>query len=82
MLIYDDISKKCHVTFKKNVFLKVLSYLVCVLSFKSINSSSFSRKKYDRGSFIPTPCQRLQVHNTSVGIELIELTEPSGTLNG
>ena len=55
--------------------------MVCVPNFKSINSSSVSRKKYDGNNFTPTPRKRLQGQNTSVGIGLIELTEPSNTLN-
>ena len=47
----------------------------------SINSSSQSRKKYDGDNFTPTPRKRLQGQNTSVGIGLIELNEPSDTLN-
>ena len=43
--------------------------------------SSLSRKKYDRDNFTHTPCKRLQGQNTLVGIGLIELTEPSDTLN-
>ena len=58
-----------------------LSYLVCVPSLKSINSSSLSRKKYGGGNFSPPPRQRLQGQSTSVGIGLTELTEPSDTLN-
>ena len=72
MLICDDFSKKCRA---------ILSYLVYVPSFISKNSSSLSRKKYDGGNFTPTPCKRLCGQNTSVGIGLIELTEPSDTLN-
>ena len=40
-------------------FFKFLSYLVCALSFKSINNSSLSRKRYGggnfTGNFTPTP---------------------------
>ena len=80
--MYEEFSKKYHVIFKKFllVFWKISSYLVCVASFKSINSSSLSRKKYDGGNFTPSPRQRLQGQNTSVGIMLTELTEPSDTL--
>ena len=54
------------------------SYLVCVPNLKSINSSS----KYSNGNnFSPTPRKRLQDQNTSVGMWLIEITEPSDTLN-
>ena len=43
MLICDDFSKKCHVTFK--MFLLLLwSYLICVPRFRSINNSSLPRK--------------------------------------
>ena len=82
MLIYDDFSKKYHVIFKKFflLFLNFLSYLVCVPSFMSINSSSLSRKKYDGDNFTPTPRQNTQGKNTSVGIWLIEFTQPSDTL--
>ena len=50
-------------------------------SFKSINSSSPSRKKYDGGIFTPTPRQLARYQNTSVRTGLIELTETSDTLN-
>ena len=50
-------------------------------SFKSINSSSLSRKKYIGGNFTHTLCQRLRGQNTLLGIWLIKLTEPSETLN-
>ena len=90
-LRYDDLSKKCHVIFKKFLLLlwNFLGYLVYVPSFKSINGSSLSRTKYDGDSFTPTPSKQLRPNpckwvcgqNTSVGIGLIELTEPSDTLN-
>ena len=51
------------------LFWKFWSWLVCVPSFKLINSSSLWRKKYDGSSFTPIP-----VRNYSV-------TEPSDTLN-
>ena len=63
------------------LFWMFLSNLVCVPSFKSINSSSLYRKKCDRDNFTPTPRERLRGQNTFVGISLIELTEPSDTLN-
>ena len=84
MMIYGDFSKKCHVIFKKVflfAFLKVLSYLVCVPSFKSINSSSPYRKKYDGVNFTSTPRQRLRCQNTLVEIGLIEFADLSDTLN-
>ena len=58
-----------------------LSYLVCVSSFKSISSSSLSRKIYDEGNFNPTPIQWLRAQKISVGIGLIKLTEHFATLN-
>ena len=72
MLIYDNFSKKCHVTFKKILLLlwKFLSYLVCAPGFKSINSSSLSTKKYDGDNFTPISCKRLWGQNTSVEIWL------------
>ena len=83
MRISDDFSKKYYVIFKK--FLSFLwwflCYLVCAPSFKSINSNSLSRKKYNGDSFTATPCIVLRGQNTSVGTGLIELTEPSDTLN-
>ena len=60
---------------------KILIYLVWVSSFQSINSSSLSKKKYNGGNFTATLCQPLRSQNTSMRICLIELTEPSDTLN-
>ena len=82
MLLYDDFSKIYHVIFKQFFFCffwNLLSYLVCMPSFKSINCSCLSRKWC--GNFIPTSYQLLQDQRTSVGIGLIELTEPSYTFN-
>ena len=62
-------------------FCKFLSCLVCVQSFKSINSSSLSRKKYDGINFTPTISQQLHSQNASLVIGLIGITEPSDTLN-
>ena len=59
----------------------ILSYLVCVQNFQLINSISLYRKKYGGVNFTLILRQRLQGQNTSTGIGLIELTEPSGTLN-
>ena len=83
MLIYDNFSKKCHAILKKFFLLlwKFLSYLVCLPSFKSINSSSLSRKKYIGDNLTSTLCKRLRSQNISVEIRLIELTEPSKTLH-
>ena len=63
------------------LFCRILNYLVCVQSFKSINSISLYRKKYGGVNFTIILRQRLQGQNTSIGIGLIELTEPSDTLN-
>ena len=54
---------------------------VCVPSFKSINKSPLYKKNYDGDNSPPNQCKRLRGQNTSVGIGLIELTEPSDTLN-
>ena len=54
---------------------------MCVPSFKSMNCSSLYRKKYDGNIFTTNPCQVLRDQNVSVGKVLIELTEPSATLN-
>ena len=77
MLIYDDFNKKRHLIFKKLLLLfwKFLSYLVCVPSFKSYF------KKYDRDNFTFNPHKQLPDQNMSVGIGLMEVTEPSDTLN-
>ena len=80
MLICDDLSKKCNAIFKK-CFWKLLSYLACMPSFKSINSSFLSRKTYDDDNFTSTFPKWLKGQNTSVGIALIELTKPSDTLS-
>ena len=82
MVIHDDVSKKCHVVFKKFFcfFWKFLSYLVCLPSFKSINSRSLSRQKYD-GGISPPPRQQLLGQNTSLGRGLVEHNEPLDTLN-
>ena len=60
---------------------KFLSYLVCVASFKSVNNSPLSRKRYGGGNFTLTSRLLLQGQNTSVGVGLIERTELSNTLN-
>ena len=64
------------------------SYLVCVPSFKSINSSCLSRNMMGTISlppsvsdYVATPCKQVSDQNTLVGIGLIEITEPSDTLN-
>ena len=80
MLIYIDFSKKYHV-YSKGFYCFFESYLVRVPSFKSINSSSLSRKKYDGDNFTPTSRKGLRGQNTSVGLGLVELTEPSDILN-
>ena len=46
-----------------------------------MNCSSLYRKKYDGNIFTTIPSQVLRDQNVSVGIGLIELTEPSDTLN-
>ena len=61
------------------LFWKLLSYLVCIPIFKSINSSSLSRKKYDGVNFTST--LRLQGQIMLVELTSVELSEPSDTLN-
>ena len=56
--------KKCHVVFKKFfcfLFGKILSYLICIPNFKSINSSSLPRKKYGGDNFTPIPVSDYKV---------------------
>ena len=86
MLTYDEFSKRCQVIFKTIfwLFWKLLSYLVCVANFKSINKSYLSRKKYDGGYFqshAPMGIGLIELSDTVVWMGLIELTEPSDTLN-
>ena len=84
MLIYDDFIKKYWVIIQKFffAFLNVFPLLsMSVPNFKSINSSSLSKKKYGGGNVTPTSPQRLGGWNTSMGIWLIESAEPSDTLN-
>ena len=59
-----------------------LSYLVCVPSLKSINSSSLTRKKYGEViSFPHSSTITIRNQNKLVGIRSTELTEPSDTRN-
>ena len=75
--------KKCHVIFKMFLLLlwKFLVYLECEPSFKSINSSSLSKKGYDGDYFTPTPYKGIIGQICQRGIWLIELIELSDTLN-
>ena len=61
MLIYDDFIKKYWVIIQKIfAFLNVSPLLsMSVPNFKSINSSSLSKKKYGGGNVTPTSRQRL-----------------------
>ena len=62
MLIYDDFIKKYWVIIQKFffAFLNVFPLLsMSVPNFKSINSSSLSKKKYGGGNVTPTSRQRL-----------------------
>ena len=80
MLIYDHFSKKCYVIFKNFLLLfwKFLGYIVWVPCFTSINSSWWL---FDWDNFTPASCKWLQGQNMLVGLRLIEITEPSDTLN-
>ena len=62
-------------SFSKILFLKDFQLLSMRARFKSINSSSLSGKKYGGGNLTPTS------QNKSVGIWLIEFTEPCDALN-
>ena len=55
-------------------FSKVFKLLSMWQSFKSINSSALSRKKYDGDNFSPIFRQQLQSQNKSVGIGLVEFS--------
>ena len=55
-------------------FSKVFKLLSMWPSFKSINSSALSRKKYDGDNFSPIFRQQLQSQNKSVGIGLVEFS--------
>ena len=81
MLIYNDFIKKN--LFKKLILLfwRFLSYLIWVPSFKSINSSFLSRKKYGGVNLTPIPRQQLGGQNTSMETWLTELTESSDISN-
>ena len=61
--------KKCHVIFKKFLLLlwNFLGYLECEPSFKSINSSSLSKKGYDGDYFTPTPYKGIIGQNMPKG---------------
>ena len=54
---------------------------ICVKFQVNINSSSLYRKKYDGDNFTLTPRKRLRDQSMLVGNGLIELTEPSDTLD-
>ena len=54
MLICDDLKSSCHIHF-------FWSYSVSIPSFKSINSNSLFKKKYDGGNFTPIPVSDYEV---------------------
>ena len=85
MLTDDHFSKKYDVIYKNFLLLpwKFLSSLVCVPSLKTINGSLLYKKRcdFDGDKFTSTPHKRLRGQNLPVGISLIELTDPSDTLN-
>ena len=83
MLIYDDVSKKCDVIFKKFfALLKAFKLLSMCAKFLG-NKWQFSilKKSMVGGNFTLTPRQRFRGQNMSVGIGLLKLTEPSDILN-
>ena len=83
MLTYCNFCKKCNIVFQKVLllFCKLVSYLLCVLSLKSIKMHSLSKKKYGGRKFTPFPRQQWRSQNTSVGRALTEFIEPPDTLN-
>ena len=58
-----------------------LSYLVYVTSFKSLNSSSPSKERYDGDNLTSTLDLQLRGQNPSLGVGSIELTDHSYTLS-
>ena len=57
------------------LFWKFLNYLICIPSFKSLNSSSLARKNYDGGNFHFHSRRPVRGTDTLVGIELTELND-------
>ena len=82
MLIYDDFIKKYQVIFKKFAFLKVFRLLSINAKFQVQQITVlYPEKNMVGGNFTLNPRRGLLGQNISVGIWLIEVTEPSDTLN-
>ena len=66
-------------------FLKIFKLLSIYVKFQVNQQQFFVQKKYVRGNFTANPFSNCEVNrvggNTLVGIGLIELIEPSDTLN-
>ena len=82
MLTCDDFSKNVR-SYSKNFycFFESFKLLDMCAKLKSLNSIPPSKKEYDGDNFTSILQKQLQGQNTFVGIGLIELIEPSYTLN-
>ena len=82
MLTCDDFSKNV-TSYSKSFysFFESFKLLDMCAKLKSLNSITLSKKEYDGDNFISILQKQLQGQNTFVAIGLIELIEPSYTLN-
>ena len=74
MLIHDDFSKKCHAVFK----------LLSMCAKFQINKQQLSIQKnislpLPLGDYNLNTCKQVSGQNTSAGIGIVELTDPSDT---
>ena len=82
MLTCDDFSKNVTSYSKSSYsFFESFKLLDMCAKLKSLNSIPLSKKEYDGDNFISILQKQLQGQNTFVAIGLIELIEPSYTLN-
>ena len=82
MLTCDDFSKNVTSYSKSSYsFFESFKLLDMCAKLKSLNSIPLSKKEYDGDIFISILQKQLQGQNTFVAIGLIELIEPSYTLN-
>ena len=82
MLTCDDFSKNVTSYSKSSYsFFESFKLLDMCAKLKSLNSIPLSKKEYDGDNFISILQKQLQGQNTFMGIGLIELIEPSYTLN-
>ena len=82
MLTCDDFSKNV-TSYSKNFycFFESFKLLDMCAKLKSLNNIPQSKKEYDGDNFTSILQKQLQGQNTFMGIGLIELIEPSYTLN-